>query len=88
MLTFSISFEIHQEMSLNSMSRLKISLELFSTSAANPKLANEEARHVFNKTHPDSPLHSYWVVLRSSPGLCKSKLTCVRIHVLLSLVLC
>ena len=40
----------------------QISLELFSALAAHPKSAYEEARRVFNKTRPDSPLHSYWVV--------------------------
>jgi hypothetical protein len=40
----------------------QISLELFSALAAHLKSAYEEARRVFNKTRPDSPLHSYWVV--------------------------
>ena len=40
----------------------QISLELFSALAAHPKSAYEEARRVFNKTHPDSPFHLYWVV--------------------------
>ncbi|KAI0294453.1 hypothetical protein BC826DRAFT_909956, partial [Russula brevipes] len=40
----------------------QISLELFSALASHPKSAYEEARRVFNKTRPDSPLHSYWVV--------------------------
>ncbi|KAF8234005.1 hypothetical protein L208DRAFT_1069622, partial [Tricholoma matsutake] len=40
----------------------QISLELFSALAAHPKSAYDEARRVFNKTRPDSPLHSYWVV--------------------------
>ncbi|KAF8226509.1 hypothetical protein L208DRAFT_1301414, partial [Tricholoma matsutake] len=40
----------------------QISLELFSSLAAHPKSAYEEACRVFNKTCPDSPLHAYWVV--------------------------
>ncbi|KAN0118507.1 hypothetical protein V8E52_005237 [Russula decolorans] len=40
----------------------QISLELFSALAAHPKSAYEEAHRVFNKTRPDSLLHSYWVV--------------------------
>ena len=40
----------------------QISLELFSALAAHPKSAYEEAHRIFNKTRPDSPLHSYWVV--------------------------
>jgi hypothetical protein len=40
----------------------QISLELFSALTAHPKSAYKEARRVFNKTCPDSPLHSYWVV--------------------------
>ena len=40
----------------------QISFELFSALAAHPKSAYEEARRIFNKTRPDSPLHSYWVV--------------------------
>ncbi|KAF8224358.1 hypothetical protein L208DRAFT_1312029, partial [Tricholoma matsutake] len=40
----------------------QISLELFSALAAHPKSAYNEVHHIFNKTHPDSPLHSYWVI--------------------------
>jgi hypothetical protein len=40
----------------------QISLELFSALAAHPKSAYEEVHRIFNKTHPDSPLCSYWVV--------------------------
>jgi len=40
----------------------QISLKLFSALAAHPKSAYKEVCHIFNKTCPDSPLHSYWVV--------------------------
>lgn len=68
----------------------QISLELFSALAAHPKSAYDEARRVFNKTRPDSPLHSYWVVksrLEKLSGITQIKRTCVQILVSLSLVL-
>ena len=47
----------------------QMSLELLSALASYPKSAYDEARSVFNKWHPDSPLHSYWVIKRRLEGL-------------------
>ena len=68
-----------------------MSLELLSALASYyPKSAYDEVRSVFNKWHPDSPLHSYWVIKRRLEGLSgitQIELTCVPTLVLLSQVL-
>ena len=40
----------------------QISIELFNALVSHPRSVYDEACCVFNKTHPDRPLHSYWVV--------------------------